>query len=537
MIYIKDSEGEEITIDYVGASALQGCPLCQLFLAATVSEQPLDPKDVEVNKQIRYLKNTFRGLEVGFGVRFYVPESSDISELVTPLRMQVVAHVVDENGEGMAYTRNFVIESSLGKCCRMILFFFYVPLSFFCTELTRFVVDNPAASQIGNRPRRFDPASANGMKVAKRWIATCQKDHINCPKYTSSALPDRVIEVFEGDDNPDSTPKARLSIGTDRFGQYAALSYIWGGPQPVVTTTQNIQFHFQELPFSDLGLTIQDAIRVTAGLGLRYLWVDSLCIIQDSKQDKAEQITNMKRVFEKAFITIIAASAPSAAAGFLREQPLHSTCMTTLPYWCDDGRVGSIDLKERRAWESRREPIHSRAWPLEEKLLSCRQLIYSSQHLSWECRSRTLYDPSVGDRHVEKYPLALTKYWSIMSLEKSRAIDLNLPQLRGEVLKEWREVVTWYSGRKMTEEADKLRAIGGLAESFQGALDIVRSLDAKAEDSAKRQSYFAGFWIEDFPWGLLWHRRAIADDNDLLPSAFLLQSAVLVVGCRKRRGG
>ena len=115
IVYVKDIEGNEISIGYVGDSAIEGCPLCRLFLAATVSEQPLDPKEVEVDNQIAHLKATYKGLEVGFGVQFYTPSPSDMYKLDTPSRMKIVAHLVEENGEGTAYTRNFVIQTSPGK--------------------------------------------------------------------------------------------------------------------------------------------------------------------------------------------------------------------------------------------------------------------------------------------------------------------------------------------------------------------------------------------------------------------------------------
>ena len=351
------------------------------------------------------------------------------------------------------------------------------------------------------RYREFDRSSSMAMQLAKSWISACHERHTTCPKLFDSHLPDRVIEILSISSSGGDV-QARLTCGTGVLDQYTALSYVWGGPQALVTTTKNIDSHFRFLPISSIATSIQDAIRVTHGLGLRYLWVDSLCIIQDSKSDKTQQISQMKTIFENSFVTIIAASSPTASSGFLRP-PSDSRRSLRLPYWYENGDIGAVGLQERWAWDSRREVINSRAWTLEEKLLSPRQLIYSSNHMSWECRAETLYDPISGDRRREAYPLVLSKFWTIMS-PKFTVLD-DAKQDQEDLLTEWREVVTWYTARNMTDEADKLRAIAGLAESFEAAVKILWP------NAADGRLYLAGIWMQDFPRGLLWFRRRLVE--------------------------
>jgi len=494
MTYIKDLEGKEITLEYIGSSAQNGCRLCQLFLASTVykGDQPSSLNSIDIDHHLSTLEKSYKGLEVAFGVQYYVPSPSNPHKLESILNMKLVAHLVDESGEGNAYTHNFVLQAAAsGKSLNSL------------NLLVMLILEDDAGPPSITLRRSFDRASECGMRLAKQWLSTCQEQHIFCPKLSDPVLPDRIIEILPGKGSEQDLT-ARLTCGNGALGQYAALSYVWGGPQTVVTTTQNIQSHYLILPFSRLGTTIQDAIRVTHGLGLRYLWVDSLCIMQDSKADKAQQISQMKRIFESSFVTIIAASAATASVGFLRQSSTPSSLQ--LPYWYD-GSWGVVELKERWAWDSRSEVINSRAWTLEEKLLSPRKLIYSSHHMSWECRSETLYDPSSADQRREAYPLALSKLWAVTS--PNSLSELNTEnQDREDILNEWREVVTWYTGREMTEEADKLRAIAGLAESFQTPIKVLWPSD--------QCSYFAGFWLDDFPQGLLWYRRRLTDIGSVL---------------------
>ncbi len=74
---------------------------------------------------------------------------------------------------------------------------------------------------------------------------------------------------------------------------YAALSYVWGGDQPGKTTTLNIKAHFEGIALRDLPTTLRDAVQVTREIGLRYIWIDSLCIVQDDKQDQGVEIAKM----------------------------------------------------------------------------------------------------------------------------------------------------------------------------------------------------------------------------------------------------
>lgn len=117
----------------------------------------------------------------------------------------------------------------------------------------------------------------------------CLLNHEQCPRPDSSFIPTRLIDV--GKDDGKQSIHVHLTSGEK--APYAALSYCWGRSQPVTTNTLNINGMLRGIATSTLPQTILDAITVTRKLGLRYLWADALCIIQDSASEKDEEIAKM----------------------------------------------------------------------------------------------------------------------------------------------------------------------------------------------------------------------------------------------------
>ncbi|EIW52286.1 HET-domain-containing protein, partial [Trametes versicolor FP-101664 SS1] len=124
-------------------------------------------------------------------------------------------------------------------------------------------------------------------------------------------------------------PRLVSTIG--QRGEYLTLSYVWGGDQIHKTTSTNLSMYEQGIAPSILPPTIRDAIYVTHMLGFRWLWVDSLCIIQDSETDKAHEIGRMHHIYRYAHLTIIAAIAKSVNESFLQERPFDGYTMA-LPF-------------------------------------------------------------------------------------------------------------------------------------------------------------------------------------------------------------
>jgi hypothetical protein len=112
--------------------------------------------------------------------------------------------------------------------------------------------------------------------------------------------------------------KPKLWATDGKEGKYIALSYVWGEPQAHSTTQDRLEMYQGGIELSALPQTIRDAIRVTHSLGYRFLWIDSLCILQDSDEDKRNEIGNMRSIYSDSSLVIIAASAKKVGDGFLQ---------------------------------------------------------------------------------------------------------------------------------------------------------------------------------------------------------------------------
>ena len=182
-----------------------------------------------------------------------------------------------------------------------------------------------------------------------------------------------------------SHPKTRLLESPLAFSpQYAALSYCWGRDQIYKLEKRNVEAWCIEMPHTRLPQTIKDAVQVTMGLGLDYLWVDALCIIQDSDSDKAEEISRMGDIYEQAHVSISAARALAVWDGFLHSRYIPGERGFRMPFTSSDGRLSSVVLWKGRDLDTW-EPIHRRAWWLQESILSPRVLEYGTHTIRWHC--------------------------------------------------------------------------------------------------------------------------------------------------------
>lgn len=172
-------------------------------------------------------------------------------------------------------------------------------------------------------PGDTSTGSSLNLRLGSIWLRDCLRNHYICTFRTNTlpALPYRVLDVgsLVGSQDP------FLSVGTGRLGRYVTLSYRWGEVNTFVTTSKNIDEYRRRVSPHVLPKTLQDAIHVTRELGIRFLWIDGLCIVQDSALDWDQQSATMSDIYQNSFVTISINIGKVVGGGcFVERNPLES---------------------------------------------------------------------------------------------------------------------------------------------------------------------------------------------------------------------
>ena len=296
------------------------------------------------------------------------------------------------------------------------------------------------------RPKTLGQAVSVKAAIVRRWLGECDDAHDACGFDRKATIPTRVLDV-SGAAAEDSI---RLHISRDRQpGPYAALSYCWGGDKNILTTTENITECTRSIAICDLPETIRDAVLFTHALGIRYLWVDSLCILQDSEQDKRNEIRQMRRIFKNANVTLIAQKADRVDEGFLDPGP-KSDALFEVPLEGTDGSIRRVYMEPTYFYYEDGGTL-DRAWTLEERALSNRLVIFASCDMLWLCRSTNANtDPGLDP----KTSVDDGKCFNFHGLYTEKVPD------------QWMDVAKDYKKRALTRPGDATVAIAGIAEEF-----------------------------------------------------------------------
>ncbi|KAI1781361.1 heterokaryon incompatibility protein-domain-containing protein [Hypoxylon cercidicola] len=318
-------------------------------------------------------------------------------------------------------------------------------------------------------PRRAD--SDMCLETIKKWLDDCKESHHACGLSCASPLPTRVLDI-EGSD-------ARLVDNLTEVGNYVALSYCWGQEEFLKTEKSTIESHKMCIKLQSMPQNFKDAIYISKALGYKYLWIDSLCIIQDDEQDWHEQSKLMENVYHRADLVLAATCASTAKDGFLTEErpPYREGTVSITSQDTDEPEIFYYRLAPpHRSLEG---PLDQRAWAFQERLRARRYLSFRSREVAWSCQTTLRCEcesAEVTDHH---------RLYRERSLEV--LLSLNTAQ---ELHKRWRqEIVTFYTLRKLTRSTDKLRALSAIASWFEKKLS---------------DNYLAGLWEQDLVLDLLW---------------------------------
>lgn len=180
-------------------------------------------------------------------------------------------------------------------------------------DLTEKLPASSFEAEIVGRPIQSDPMSNESICMIQGWIQECDTSHPKCHQHSNGKLPTRLIDVGSADEST----QPRLVNSDGRSGHYVALTHVWGGLVPVRTLKESLVKYMCKLPLPFLPSNFTDAITITRRLGIQYLWIDALCIIQDSTQDWEAECANMGDTYRNSVLTIAAVDAESSKVGFL----------------------------------------------------------------------------------------------------------------------------------------------------------------------------------------------------------------------------
>ncbi|KAH6957788.1 heterokaryon incompatibility protein-domain-containing protein [Ilyonectria sp. MPI-CAGE-AT-0026] len=356
-------------------------------------------------------------------------------------------------------------------------------------------------TSVWREERLVNSSLQDSLALCQTWFKSCLENHTGCHESgfgsasTTSQrnrLPTRVLDTAP----TSSRSSLRLVESNGMQGTWAALSHCWGKPEnrPLTTTRANLRKHLSMIEFASLPKTFQDAVLLARALGIRYLWIDSLCIIQDDKNDWKSESNKMGAIYQNAAITFAAADAQDSTEGCfvdgsslsytateqfsshpndetgaykllaVEESPEVSSA-ARLPFFMDDKLTGSFFVapwplgREQKSHSLEESPLFKRAWVMQEWALSRRTLIFQKSSILWSCRA-------------------------MCTDERGYRLEFKRPSLQN-----WGELVEEYTKMDSTFKSDRLIAIQGLANLFQ---------------QQRGDMYFAGMWTADLPESLLW---------------------------------
>jgi hypothetical protein len=233
---------------------------------------------------------------------------------------------------------------------------------------------------------------------------------------------------------------------------------------------------------SALSTTFRHAVEVTRRLGLSYIWIDSLCIIQDSKADWAAESVRMQAVYSSAIVDIAATASSDGHGGLFRDRDARAALLPCQVEMWTGGHLVHHYLCDFEPWQEafQHAPLNVRAWVLQERLLAPRVLHFDAEQVVWECDSLVA---------CERYPKGFAKPLSEPEGMRISRVGSEGSRKGTDVFDIWGPIVSAYSSCAITMDTDRLIALYGVAMKVRDILD---------------SKYIAGMWENDLVAQLTW---------------------------------
>lgn len=358
------------------------------------------------------------------------------------------------------------------------------------SEKFRFVFRslNPAFDPLPYLNNRFkcSVSTSKSRRLARSWLDHCMARHAHCRTDTEqfNKMPARLIEITFNTYTP--TIRVISTSGQNREKRYyMTLSYCWGDVLFTTLRSDNKQQLKRGIKFETLPKVFQDAIHIAGWFQIKYLWVDSSCILQDSHDDWIRESCKMKDIYRNSFLTVAATAASDPSRGCFRDRdPL---LVAPIKYRVSLETQKYQTIFNRHDWELAMDssPLSKRAWAFQERLLSPRVLHFGENQMLWECNEMSACESCPGGipSNLQKKSSAAAKR-RLMGWH-GEFMDWHKDFIHGI----WAPIVNSYSKSALTKFSDKCLAFSGIADQAQ---------------SLCGGTYVAGLWREGLMLQLLW---------------------------------
>lgn len=303
-----------------------------------------------------------------------------------------------------------------------------------------------------------------GLSMTQSWIQRRSQHHHVCRQKLSSDKPARLLDIFAFRGSKDLRLVLFKHVQSD---EYATLSYRWEANNPLTLKTMNLNSFKDRIQIERLSRSIQDAVIVCRRMGVKYLWVDALCIIQGPGPDLTREIAKMGGIYESCISTIAASDSTARNPGCFRpRRPLH---FQEISFIDAHGTVWTFGIHSHNRCRYHVEDLEKcslskRGWVYQERAMSPRTIHFTANEIVFECRKKVLChncaqglgDPSTSAEGFgpKAAVFSLHQDW------ERKGQEVRLRDL-------WRALAKRFDKTELTNADDRLSALSGLAHFIQ----------------------------------------------------------------------
>ncbi|KAL5316747.1 hypothetical protein ACEPPN_015798 [Leptodophora sp. 'Broadleaf-Isolate-01'] len=313
------------------------------------------------------------------------------------------------------------------------------------------------------------------LGLGQQWLSKCRAHHPSCNNQNLAFRPTRLLEIVDQN-------RGRVILASDEIlnHPYATLSHCWGKGKTLRLMASNIDELRSNINLDELPASYREANSICNKFGFQYIWIDSLCIIQDSIDDWRQEAMAMRDVYRNSTLNIAAAAASENSDSSFTARDASTISPLPIDAQWEGQNPGKYYLTNANTYrdEVASSPLRRRAWVVQEVWLASRNLYLTKNQLWWKC-----CEIEASESYPDGLPEELSSRGSLTGFGKQRYGIKGLHH-------SWNRLVETYSACGLTVPSDKMIAFAGIAQHFQTLLGS--------------DVYAAGLWRSQLPQALCW---------------------------------